>query len=128
MEETLTTLLLTNSSVTGLLGDRVNWVRRPQADGTFPACVLQRVDGERQYHTKAPDGLVASRVQIDVWGETYASAKNAMRAVLAVLNGYRSGSIQGAFIETERDLPDETNDANVRLFRCSADITIWHTE
>ncbi len=76
----------------------------------------------------APDDLVESRVQIDIWGQSYSDAKLAMRSVMAVVNGYKSGIFQGIFIDGETDMPDETNDANVRLFRVRVDLQIWHIE
>lgn len=128
MEEALLALIRADGTVTGLLGARINWVRRPQADTVFPACTLQRVGGNRKYHTKAPDGLVQSRVQVDVWAKTYGATKTALRAIQSSVDGYRSGIFQGIFIDSERDFPDEINDANIRLFRVSTDLTIWHTE
>ena len=132
MEEALIAILLANSGVATSLGTRVNWVRRPQEADVFPSCILQRVSGQRQYNLQASDGLVNSRVQMDVWASTYISAKTASRAIVAALTGYKgtvgNTKIQGIFINGERDLPDEDNDANNRLYRVSIDALIWHTE
>lgn len=128
MEEALLALIRGDAGVQSLLSDRINWVRRPQADSTFPACTLTRVDGLRNYDTKAPAGLVETRIQVDVWGTSYGSAKLATRAILSVVNGYKGGIFQGIFIDGETDMPDETNDANVRLFRVRVDLQAWHTE
>lgn len=128
MEAALMTLLLADAGVTAQLGARINWLRRPQAEDGFPAAVLQRVAGARDYHMGAASGLVSSSVQVDVWGETYAAAKLASAAIVAAVSGYRAGTIQGIFVEAERDLADETADANIRLFRITLDLQIWHTE
>lgn len=128
MEEALLSLIRADSAVAAMLAGRVNWLRRPQQDGDLPACTLQRLGGLRGYHMTNPDGLVQSRVQVDVWGKTYESAKMAARSILGAVNGYRGGVFQGIFVDTERDLPDETNDANQRLFRVSIDLLIWHSE
>jgi len=128
MEEELLAYLLATSTVTDQVGTRINWSRRPQQDTTFPACVMQRVAGARQYHMGAADGLVDARVQFDVWGETIAATKVAARAIIAALNGYTGTLLKGCFIETERDSIDETNDGNVRLYRTTFDVAIWHTE
>ncbi len=128
MEELVTNILLGDSGVTGLFGDRINWVRRPQGDNQYPALCLQRIAGQRMYYMGGADGLVHARIQLDVWGQTYAEAKNGIRAALGALSAYRGGVIQGSFVDSERDMPDELNEASVRLFRVTADIEIWHTE
>ena len=128
MEESLLALFRNDPAVNSILGSRIDWVRRPQEDTVFPAATMHRTGGNRQYHTIAPDGLVETGVQIDVWAEKYSSAKLAARAVMSVINGYRTGEFQGIFIEAERDLPDESLDGNNRLYRVSIDLIVWHTE
>ena len=130
MEEDFLSLVRADASVTALLGNRINWIKRPQEDTIFPACVLQRVGGSVGYHSKAPDGLVDSRVQCDVWAHTYGAAKIAMRAIQAVISGH-SGTVGGTVfqsvtIDSERDLSDEDQSINNQLFRVSADFRIWH--
>jgi len=132
MEDSFLALVRADVSVADILGARIHWVRRPQDQDALPACVLQRITGLPGYHTKGPDGLVKSRVQIDVWGETYTSCKAAARSIISAISGY-SGEVsgtkfQGIFIDGNRDMPDEDNDANNRLFRVSIDALIWHTE
>ena len=132
MEEALLALLLATSAVTDEFETRINWVLAPQEDKGDPYCILQRISGERDYHTKGDSGLVSSRIQIDVYGSTYAIAKTGARVIVSAISGYRgtvSGiNFQGIFIDSERDGFDEDNNANNRLIRVSVDALIWHTE
>lgn len=132
MEEAFLALIRGDTAVSAVLSKRINWVRRPQSENSYPACRLQRVSGSPKYNMKTPDGLSQSRVQLDIWAETYAASKQAQRSIVAVLSGYRgmvSGiRFQGIFIENIRDLADEEIDSNKRLFRVSFDALIWHTE
>ncbi len=133
MEEALTALLLGHAPLTGLVGQRVHWLRQPVGDAAFPYVNLQIAGGDRSYHMQGETGLRKTRVQADVWAENYTSSKAVMRAFEDVLSGY-SGSIlgvkiQGAFMEQPRDLTDETTGAERQLFRLTVDTEIsWHLE
>ena len=121
MEAILTALL---ASVAG--GKRYR-VRAPQT-ATRPFVVLTRVDGMSNYHMRGPSGYVESRVQIDVYGDTFTSTKAVADAVKATLSGYSGGPIQAIFLDSERDLPAEDAGEVTNLFRTSIDITIHHGE
>ncbi len=120
MEETLTGLL------SGVAGGRRFWGRAPQTTAR-PFVVLTRIDGARDYHMRGPSGYVASRVQIDCYGDTYGAAKTAARAVIDALSGHSGQAIQGIFIDSERDLPATDAGEVNHLFRTSVDIMI-HTQ
>lgn len=119
----------TDATLPSLVGTRIHWVRSPQA-AALPRIVLYRISGARDMTMAGPSGLVASRVQVDCMGKTYASAKAVARAVERRLSGYSgtTGGItfQGAFLIGERDdyFDGETPD---KIFRTSLDFTIWHT-
>lgn len=131
MEEALTSLLLGDGRVSLLAGDRVNWVRTPQAVKLYPRAVLQVISGDADTTNEGPSGLESARVQIDSYGESYASAKDLSTAILAVLSGYRGVvagvRIHGGFVDSKRDLPASDNGEVKHLFRRSADILIWHS-
>ena len=127
MEELVTQLLAS------VAGGRRYWVRAPQrmSDGSplpKPYVVLQRIDGLPDYHMKGPSGYVSSRVQADVYGDTYASTKLTARSLKSVLSGHRDENIQGIFIESERDLPAADAGDVTNLFRTSVDFIIHHTD
>jgi len=127
MEETLVALLLNAQPVSILVGKRVYWLEREQGSA-FPAVVLHRISGGRDYHMQGPSGLVQSRIQIDCWALKYSDAMKVSRAVRGVLSGYSEGDLQGAFIESERQSVEKETDGAQRYHRVSLDFMIWHAE
>jgi hypothetical protein len=121
MEEAITALLA------GVASGRRFWVRAPQS-AARPFLVLNRVSGVRDYTYQGPSGFVQSRVQVDVYADTYPAAKATARAVRDALSGHSGGSIQGIFYDNERDLPAADAGEATHLFRTSLDFTISHTE
>lgn len=131
MEEALVAMLLADSGVAALAGARIWWGRAPQANATRPYVVMRKVSGRPEYHMTAPAGLSETRVQLDAYGETYASARLTARALQAKLSGFRGSSggksFQGIFVEAERDLADAADAGTVEhLFGVSFDAIIWH--
>lgn len=126
MEEALTALLLGATPLTTLTGNRINWGRQPQNDGGRPYIVLQQIGGAPSYHMSGASDYVASRVQVDVYGETYTSTKRTARALIAVLSGYSGGIFQGIFLDAQRDLPAADAGEVTTLFRTSVDFLIHH--
>lgn len=131
MEEALVAYIIAASGVTALLGTtatRVYWGNAPQ-NTAKPYVVLTRISGVRDYHQTAASGLVASRVQADCYGLTYASAKGVARALEARLSGYRGTTggevFGGIFLDAERDMYDDDSTPD-KLFRTSLDFIIWH--
>ncbi len=127
MEETLVALLLNDPGVSMAADKRVHWSEREQGEG-FPAVVLNRISGGRDYHMEGASGLVQSRIQADCWALTYKDALKLSRAVRGALSGYRGGDTQGAFIEAERQSVEKEADGAQRYFRVSLDFMIWHAE
>lgn len=123
MEEELRTILLGTGALTAIVGSRVDWSTRPQGTA-LPAVTLHVVSGAEGYTLKSRDGLLKSRVQIDCWGVTYASAKTTSRAVITALSGARDGGFRGMFHESTRDDREGgTNEAD-RPFRVGLDFSV----
>lgn len=132
MEEALRALLAGTAAITNLTGTRIYWGRRSQSTSALPAIVLERVSGRRDYHMTDASGLVETRVQADCFGETYAQAKTAARALMDAVNAY-SGTVsstvfQRISIEGERDYDGKESNAARHLFVTSIDLLIWHSE
>lgn len=121
MEQEITALLATAAP-------RRFWSRAPQAAPARPYVVLSRVSGVRRYHNQGADGLVASRVQIDCYGETYFSAHNTGAAIISTLSGFRGATIQAVFIDSQRDLTGIDGSDPNELFRMSIDVIVHHSE
>ncbi|SDP92492.1 Protein of unknown function [Phyllobacterium sp. YR620] len=123
-------LLLANAGVSAALSNRINWGRKPQSDLGLPYAVLQKISGLPDIHMRAPSGLITSRIQVDIYSETYTAMLAAYRAILALLSGY-SGTVsgtnfQGVFLDADRDLPAADAGEVNNLFRKSLDFIIWH--
>ena len=126
MEEALTSIL------SGVAGGRRYWLRAPQSLSTRPYIVLNRVSGNRDYHLKGASRYVQSRVQCDVYAETYSSVKATARALVAVVSGY-AGTIGGVqiqriYVDSERDLPADDAGEITNLYRVSIDLMVHHDE
>lgn len=130
MEEAVVAYLLANTTLAGLLGNRINWNTRPQGS-QLPAIVLQRVSGTTDYTMDGPSGLKQSRVQIDCWAKTYGSSVAVSRAVKSALSGLRadlgSTNIQGAFVDNERQ-SFEQGAGGEEFHRVSIDLILNHLE
>ncbi|MBK8772800.1 MAG: hypothetical protein IPM06_20550 [Rhizobiales bacterium] len=91
--------------------------------------MLRRISGVRDYKLSGATGLVESRVQVDCYGSTYASAKAVARAVEAVLSGYSgtqgATTFDGIFLIAERDLIDD-DESPADLHGVSLDFMVWH--
>ncbi len=118
--------LIAAAPVNSLVAGRVYWVDRPQASA-LPAITLQTVFEDRPQHMMGFTGLDASTVQIDVWGKTYAEARQVAEAVIAAVvtestsNGVR---FERAFVDQIRDLGERTETAFIH--RTSLDFIIHH--
>ena len=107
MDETLRALI---KSALGA-GVPVDWGQ--SAQGTSgPRVVLYRISGGVDYTMQGPSGYRQARVQIDCMGVSVGGAKLLARQVIAALSGYRGANILGAFLDAERDLQPEFDQAN----------------
>jgi len=122
MEQVITVLLAS------VAGGRRYWVRKPQTEPTRPYIVMQRITRLPSYHMQGSSGHIFSRLQCDVYGDSFTVTKGAADAMKALLSGYRDGIIQGIFIDGERDLPAADAGDVTDLFRISIDFTIHHQE
>jgi hypothetical protein len=130
MEEALMTRLLSQSALTALVGAppaaRITWAQRPQGSA-LPAIVLHTISGPRSYTMQGEAGVREARVQADVWGATYSSAKAAARQLMAALSGQRFTGFQAAFVDTEDD-GFERSEAGEALYRVRLDFLLWREE
>lgn len=121
MEQEITALLASAAP-------RRYWGRAPQTAPDRPYVVLSRVSGVRDYHSQSASGYVASRVQIDIYADTYAATNTTANSIITALSGYRGGTIQGVFIDSERDLTGLDGSDPNELFRTSIDVIVHHSE
>lgn len=129
MEEDLVALLLGTAGITTLIGDRLTWDRRQQG-ASLPALVLTTVSRVPDYTMASASGLERSRIQVDCWATTRASANAlgaALRTALSGFNGDLDTVHLTAFVEDEAD-SFELSTAGEELYRKRIDLMIWHRE
>ncbi len=117
MEEHLQALL------SGAVGFPIAWGTLGSGTRT-PRAAMFRTSGLRDMHMRGK-GLMTARVQIDCYGKTFIEALGASRTVRGILEGYRGGPIQGAFLQAIRDQFDE--DAQL-LHRVSLTFSITYRD
>jgi Protein of unknown function (DUF3168) len=135
MIEALTALLLGHAPLQATVGDRVHWLLQPRGVSGFPYLNLTVISDPRSYHMKGQSSLRQTRVQVDIWAETYTAAKAVAGVVTdeGFLSGFTGSSLginfQKIGVGDERDLTDQTTGEERQLFRISVDLEIsWNKE
>lgn len=109
-----------DSSITAQVSTRIYPVKMPQ-NATRPAITYQTISGDPMTDLDSADGdLLAVRVQIDCWAETYTAAAALGEAVRTRLKtaatSFRMGECR------YRDIYED----DARLFRRLLDVTCWY--
>jgi len=117
MEEYLYTLL------SGAVAFPVSWGTMGEGTST-PRASIYRTGGVQDY-IMSGTGPMATTLQIDCYGATFAEAIGAARAIRTALAGYRGGPISGAFLTATRDGFED--DAQL-LQRVSLTFSVHHRE
>jgi hypothetical protein len=133
MEEDLVAKLLADEGLAALVGARIYWLDRPQADA-LPSITLQVISPGRTYTYAGATGLNGPRVQVDCWGASYLSAKQIARALVAAIEApaTQGGTwFSAAFLESASDLPPEDLPAKQpggtsKVYRVTMDFIIWN--
>jgi hypothetical protein len=122
--------LLDDAGVSALVATRIRPVIAGQTDA-LPLIVVHQISHRPEYSTSATVALAATRVQIDCWGKTMASAVSVGDAVKAALSGesFTQGGVtfQGLFVDGERH-SFEGDQPEARRFRSSLDFQVWHSD
>lgn len=118
----------------GLPTFRVNWGEDPNG-GTGSYVVLHLVSFLGGHTQQGPDALKTTRVQVDCYGDTWASARRMASLLDAALDGYRGGVFRAIFADGMRltreggagSLTSGSNSGEA-IYRASMDfITHWRT-
>ncbi len=96
-----------------------------------PYVVFQRISTPREHSQSGPSALVQPRFQIDCWGDSYETCKQAIDQVRFALDGYKGVmgvtypvTVYDAFCEGDKD----TYDHPTRLYGAMIDVRIRHEE
>jgi len=131
MQEDLRGLLLAQPAIAALCGVRIYWGKRPQG-GALPAIVLHVVSNVSSYAFSGTIGLDITRVQANIFGESYADVEGVTRALKTSISGVRAAYgatvFEGIFFDGRRDRPIAgVSDAGAS-FLISTDLLIHHKE
>ncbi len=138
--EALTARLLGNAALQALVGDAIDWSKRPDEAG-LPAVVLSTASDPRPDHFGGAQDFRQTRVQADCWSSK--SGSEAARIAEAVIEAARPEPGQdGAdavggwvsagvrFGRTGIDGPVDSGEqlSAIYAYRCRVDLLLWHAE
>ena len=127
MEEALIARLLSYGP-TALVGQRINWLVRPEAEG-LPAITAQVTDASTEYNHGGRSDLQYPHVQFDCWGKTYSDAKRVSRLLCFELEQRRDTPSVEFFEGIEirnTDMPTETLPGGTKVFRVLLEYLLPH--
>lgn len=133
--ETFINLMLEDTAITAIVGDRIYPRMLPDA-AKFPAIVVTKATGVGSYDLQGDVGLEAARVQVDVY-DTAAGKVIALRTLVRRLfSGFKGGTASGSpcaiassFCINDLDLSDpSTERAGPRLKRRMLEFNVWNRE
>jgi len=115
IEQTIFTVLSTDASVSGLVGNRIYPLRSPQK-AEFPLVVYTRVSSARISNLDG-ENIANPNFLIDCWATSYAQAKT--------LAGYVEQAILGSTIRCVLNGDREDKNDDIELYRISLDFSVW---
>jgi hypothetical protein len=126
-EEAIIQRLLGAAGVSTLVSARIYPGIRPQGS-PLPSIVFNVISGVPSYSDDGEDGIEDDRIQVDCWGETYASAKLVARAVISALSAFR-GVVDGVnfryiSVDGHRDATEGGTKSAEYLHRTSLDFIV----
>jgi len=130
--DAIDSLLINNSSITDLVGNRIYSQVREQSAG-LPAITYQVISGIRNHDMSGPNGLVEGRVQINCFAATILGSLQLAAIVRAALSGFKGGSagveIECMLLGDQGDLPAiEPGNEAMNLFGQMMDFYVLYKE
>lgn len=134
IEEGLRAYLLADATVSGLIGTRFTPLAEAQRQAR-PYAVYQRISTEIIRSLKANSGLRWARVQVDCYGDTYASAKAVAHAISERIDSDITPGTFGTYCVPSCRILDEWDgyeeperDGERGIYRTSLDVKVWFEE
>ena len=132
IEEAIVYILVNDSDVNGLAGERV-WPNLVPQGEKLPGITYQQISGPREQMMSGPAGMVRARYQLNCWAESYEAAKDLFDAVRLAMDSYigtvLSVVIDLITVENEGDVPEEEEGLDVlRRYGKRMDCLIWYKE
>lgn len=127
MEEELIARLLGETSLTDLVGERINLGERPQGEA-LPAIRILQISPGRSYIHSGACTLSNPRIQFDCYGATSLSALAVKRALTAILETKATeGTVDfsHSLLDAERGPLVEDTGGGSKVHRYSSDFIVW---
>ena len=125
IEAGLVTLLLADTTLSGLISNRLYPVLLPEPT-TYP-CLSYQVITASSYFSFDRREIATTRIQFDAWGNSYADCKNVLLALDHVLNAYSGTLADGTKILIAVSLQElDGFESDSRVFRSIAEYEIQH--
>jgi hypothetical protein len=131
LEKALVAHLKAHDGLSALVDTRIYPLVIPQ-DGVLPCVTYQRISTPRQYTIGGTATVASPRIQVDCWGESYASAKDVAAQVLAALNheSGQIGSCAQAFdiLVSLADNEEDSYESDTGRYRVRIDFRVTYEE
>jgi len=128
IEADLRTHLVNDSTVNGIVGDRVYPLRLSQGY-TLPAISYQRISGDRAKDISGSIGHAQPRIQVDCWTNSYSDLKDLAEAVRKALDRFQGDLGGGSYVQhVSLEGETETYEEETEIQRNSLDFVIYHSE
>ena len=122
IESSVVAVLLADSDVTDIVGDRITPVAVRQA-ADVPAITYSRQSGSRDYTFQG--GVQAEvLIALSCWATTWLVARNGAEAIRVALDTFQGGAIDVASITDGSDIYDPEAD----LFGCTVIVLVSYSE
>jgi hypothetical protein len=128
MEETLISVMLADSGITALVGNRIHWDNRPQGSGD-PAIVMHNLGGSVDYHMEGSSRLREARIQIECWSNDSPDEALAIRrAVETALSGLQRFAGSGGEVDIQGMFVDGLNQGYQHFAEASEDAYLYRVD
>lgn len=129
LETGMAALLLTQSSITALIGNNVDPIPAPEDLEDYPCITYQEASYTADYTSDGASGWAQKRLVYNCWGTSWMQAKQIQEALRVVLTGYRGTLSEGTqvFLIEVANGEDFFESAS-RLWRSSLHALIQYSE
>lgn len=145
IETAIRRILLNDSEISGLVGDRVLPVFNAQGTTNYPAITYSRTDTQREYDVRKATGQVEATIELTCWSDPaganpYGSAWELFEKVRLCLSGWTeipalrepggpAERVRRLFIQGEQDVAIQPQAGEGRTLNgVSCDISVAYTE
>lgn len=115
MDTILRERLTSDGTITGLVSTRIN-PSRPTNDTTLPYVVYTLQDVQPFNNLDGISTLRQYTYTVEYWSVTQSTNIEVGNAVFARLNGWRDDTVQGCFLQSWTDEPDELGRHGVQTY------------